>query len=336
MLNIITSFIRYFLIFFNCIAIGIFLFLLSIVIYFNSPRKSTEDQKFIINNNDSFREVVNNLHEAGIIDSKDVFFYVSQIIKGKSPKVKYGEYLFRKNDSYDQIMEKIQSGDVFFRRLTIIEGMSAHSAMQAINEALGLKGKGVNVEEGVLLPETYFYSYGDSRQAIVHEMTRSMDNIVDTLWQNRDKSIPIRSKKEAVILASIVEKESGKNAERSIIASVFMNRLKKGMKLQSDPTIIYSYAFGNKALERPIKRRDIRNKSPYNTYNIYGLPPKPICNPGITSIKAVLNPAKTNYLYFVASGYGHHNFSPNLKQHNAYVRQYYKILKERRRKSEIN
>ena len=155
-------------------------------------------------------------------------------------------------------------------------------------------------------------------------MQNAMQKTIDELWEVRDKTIPLRNKKEAIILASIVEKETGLASERPKVASVFINRLRKRMKLQSDPTIIYSFAMGNRKLERPIKQSDINNNSKFNTYNIYGLPPAPISNPGIDSIKAVLNPPQTDYLYFVASGDGGHQFSSNLKDHNGYVSEYYK------------
>jgi UPF0755 protein len=157
-------------------------------------------------------------------------------------------------------------------------------------------------------------------------MQSAMQKTIDELWEQRDKTIPLRNKNEAITLASIVEKESGVATERPKIASVFINRLRKRMKLQSDPTIVYSFTFGDKSLERPIKKSDINNGSIYNTYNIYGLPPAPICNPGLASIKAVLNPPQTDYLYFVASGYGYHYFSNNLKDHNSYVTKYYQTI----------
>ena len=154
-----------------------------------------------------------------------------------------------------------------------------------------------------------------------------MRKTIDDLWEKRDPSIPVKTKEQAIILASIVEKETGIAEERPKVASVFINRLKKGMKLQSDPTIIYSFTFGDKKLERPIKTKDIQNNSPFNTYHVYGLPPAPICNPGIASIKAVLNPIQTEFLYFVASGRGDHTFASNLKDHNDNVVRYYKGLK---------
>ena len=162
-------------------------------------------------------------------------------------------------------------------------------------------------------------------------MKDSMSKVIDELWENRNINIPIKTKEEAIILASIVEKETGVSHERPKIASVFINRLKKGMKLQSDPTIVYSFTKGDKDLERVIYRSDIRNKSRFNTYHIYGLPPTPICNPGIESIKSVLNPLETNYLYFVASTKNSgHEFSTNLREHNYYVYKYREYIKAKK------
>jgi len=138
--------------------------------------------------------------------------------------------------------------------------------------------------------------------------------------------LPFKTKAEAVSLASIVEKETGIKTERSKVASVFINRIKVGMKLQSDPTVVYAFTVGDKTLERPIRRSDLVRASEYNTYLNYGIPPKPICNPGKESIRAVLNPENTNFLYFVATGNGGHNFSTNLKEHNIFVDMYRKII----------
>ena len=305
----------------------------SVIVYFNAPnRYHKEDQKFIIDNGMSFRAVVNKLHDEGIVRSPTAFLYLSQLIKGYNPTVRYGEYFFEKNLSYYKIMHKMVKGYVSFRKVTVAEGLSVHSTLEIINDSYGLIGEITEkVPEGSLLPETYFYSYNDTKMSVIKRMQEAMNKTIDELWENRDKTIPVKTKKDAIILASIVERETGIAAERDKVASVFVNRLKKGMKLQSDPTIIYSYAFGDKNKERPIRRSDINNNSPYNTYNVYGLPPAPICNPGIDSIKAVLNPPKTNYLYFVASGNGRaHNFSTNLKDHNQFVRAYYKLLRERK------
>jgi UPF0755 protein len=308
--------------------VGVFV----LIMYFNAPNKfHSSDKKFIIDNGLTFRQVVEKLHDEKIIDNPSAFLYISQIVKGYNPKVRYGEYFFEKGLSYYKIMHKINKGYVSFRKITIAEGLSTHSAMRIINEAYGLIGDApLDVIEGQLLPETYFYSYNDTKARTVRRMK------IDELWEGRDRSVPVKTKKEAIILASIIERETAVPSERPKIASVFVNRLKKGMRLQSDPTIIYSFTKGNTDLERTITKRDILNKSKFNTYYIYGLPPTPICNPGIDSIKSVLNPPKTDYLYFVASGVGGHKFSTNLKQHNYYVAQYRKHLREKKASITVN
>lgn len=324
---------------FSIIVIFCFVAIFSIILYYNAPNSyHKEDKRFIVESGLTLREVVNKLHSEKIIKHPSAFLYLGQLIKGIDPKVRYGEYFFEKNISYYKILHKMVRGNIFFRKITIAEGLSSHSAYEIISNATGLVGDMPNIseiDEGSILPETYFYSYNDSKKFLIRRMKGQMTKAVDELWPKRDKNIPIKSKKDAIILASIVEKETGVFSERGYVASVFINRLKKGMKLQSDPTIIYSYAFGNKDLERPIRLSDIRNKSSFNTYNIYGLPPKPICNPGIESIKAVLNPIKSNYLYFVASGYGDHIFSTNLRDHNRNVMRYRKIIRERKSNNSI-
>lgn len=302
----------------------------SIITYFNAPNSYHQsDKRFVVKKGMTFRQVAEKLHDEKIIKSPTTFLYLSQLIKGIDPKVRYGEYFFERNTSYYKILKKMLRGYIFFRKVTISEGLSSHSALKILNKSSGLVGElPEKIAEGSILPETYFYSFNDTKVATLNRMKEAMKKTIDELWENRNINIPIKTKKEAIILASIVEKETGLASERKKVASVFVNRLKKGMKLQSDPTIIYSYAFGNTKLEHPIRLSDIRNKSPFNTYNIYGLPPTPICNPGIDSIKAVLNPPKTNYLYFVASPNGKgHNFSSTLKEHNYYVRQYRQYIK---------
>lgn len=319
-----------------CASFSVFIFcylfvVLGIIMYFNAPNNfHKDDKRFIIDNGMTFREVVEKLHKDEIIEHPTAFLYISQLINGIDPKVRYGEYFFQKEVSYYKIMQKMSKGNIWFRKITITEGLSTDSAIDIIKDAPGLIGEiPSHTAEGSLLPETYFYSYNDTKTGLIHRMQDAMNKAIDELWVNRDKTIPVRTKEKALILASIVEKEAGSIAEMPKVASVFTNRLRKNMKLQSDPTIIYSYAFGNKELERPIRRSDIRNKSKFNTYNIYGLPPTPICNPGLDSIKAVLHPSKTRYLYFVASGDGDHIFATNLKDHNSNVAKYRKYLRDR-------
>lgn len=304
--------------------------------YFNAPNSyHREDKKFIIENGMTLREVVEKLHEEKIIKSPNTFLYLSQLIKGIDPKVRYGEYFFEKNSSYYKILHKMLRGNISFRKITIAEGLSTNSALGTIDKAQGLIGQiPENMKEGTLLPETYFYSYNDTKAGMVKRMQEAMQKTIDELWEKRDQTIPVKTKEEALILASIVEKETGLESERPKVASVFVNRLRKKMKLQSDPTIIYSFTFGDKKLERPIRVSDIQNSSNFNTYHIFGLPPTPICNPGIASIKAVLNPLQTDLIYFVASGNGgSHIFSSNIQDHNANVSKYRNLIKIKEQES---
>lgn len=292
--------------------------------YFNAPNSyHAQDKRFIIESGMTLRQVVEKLHHEKIIKSPSAFLYISQLIKGVDPKVRYGEYFFERNISYYKILHKMLKGNIFFRKITIAEGLSTNSAFKAIQNSPGLIGQlPEDLKEGGLLPETYFYSFNDTKLSVVKRMQDAMKKSIDELWEKRDLTIPVQTKEQALVLASIVEKETGIESERTKVASVFANRLRKGMKLQSDPTIIYSFTFGDKSLERPIRVSDIQNNSQFNTYHIYGLPPTPICNPGLASIKAVLNPIKSDFLFFVASGNGDHIFATNIKDHNTNVARY--------------
>jgi UPF0755 protein len=303
--------------------------------FFRSPNQDhIEDKNFIIESGLTLKEVITKLHKENIIQHPTLFLYLSQLFKGYDPKVKYGEYNFEKNISYYDLLHKIHEGYVFFRRFTIAEGLSSHSALKIIDATSGLVGEiPESIKEGSILPETYYFSRNDKKSDAIKRMQDAMSKTIDELWEKRDKSNKIiKNKKDAIILASIVERETSLESERKTVASVFLNRLRIGMKLQSDPTIIYSFTFGDTSLERKITYKDINNGSKFNTYNIYGLPPNPISNPGKASIEAVLNPIQTDYLYFVATGYGGHNFSTNLKDHNSFVKEYYNILKKQRNK----
>jgi len=310
----------------------------SLIMYFNAPNSYHQaDKRFVVDSGMTFRQVVERLYQEKIIKSPSAFLYISQLIKGVDPRVRYGEYFFEKNTSYYKILHKMLHGYIYFRKVTISEGLSINSAKKIIEKSPGLIGQlPEDLKEGMILPETYFYSYNDTKASIAKRMQNALEKNLEELWQKRDPSIPIKSKEKALILASIVEKETGIASERPQVASVFINRLKKGMKLQSDPTIIYSFAFGDKALERPIRVSDIQNNSNYNTYNIYGLPPTPICNPGLASIKAVLNPINSNYLYFVATGKGDHHFSSSIEEHNNYVAKYRAIMRSKEQQKAIN
>ena len=192
-------------------------------------------------------------------------------------------------------------------------------------------------EEGDLLPETYKFSRGAERADILAQMERAQTRALDQIWDRRDPDLPLESKEELVILASIVEKETARAGERPRVASVFYNRLAKGMRLQSDPTVIYGIFGGEgKPSDRPIYKSDLEKDTPYNTYTINGLPPGPIANPGRESMEAVANPSRTEDLYFVADGYGGHTFAKSLDEHNANVARWRKLMREQEAKAKAD
>ena len=212
------------------------------------------------------------------------------------------------------------------RRLTVAEGLTVAEVFRLLAETEGLTGELPEPPpEGSLLPETYFYALGDDREEIVRRMRRGMRELLDELWSSRPEDLVLEDRGDLVTLASIVDKETGLADERSTVAAVFLNRLRLGMRLQSDPTVIYGLTEGNGPLDRPLTRRDWRHDSPYNTYQIDGLPPGPIGNPGRAALEAVLQPDDVDYLYFVADGTGGHAFGRTLEEHNRNVAKWRQI-----------
>jgi UPF0755 protein len=205
-----------------------------------------------------------------------------------------------------------------------------------LNAAPDLAGPPIDVAppEGSLLPETYFFERGDTRQDILDRMVTGHRDALARLWPARASGLPIENEAEWIVLASIVEKETGVASERPLVASVFVNRLKKGMRLQSDPTVIYGITEGKGPLGRGLTRKELDTPTPYNTYQIDGLPPGPIANPGLASLEAVLHPADTKYLYFVADGTGGHVFAETLKEHNENVRKWREIEKKQKQQQQ--
>lgn len=288
------------------------------------------EKTIIVKNGDSFNGIVYRLTKDKIIKHPKFFILISKIITKNQLNIKVGEYVLTPELTLKKLLNNLIEGRVYYRKITFAEGLTTHTILKMIENEKALTGKiPEGIKEGELLPETYMYTYGDTKESIVKRMQNAMNNAVDKLWENRDKNINslITNKEEALTLASIVEKETGIGGERKLVASVFYNRLRLRMRLQSDPTVVYAFTKGDKSLEREIRVSDLRAKNEYSTYHIYGLPPTPIANPGIDAIKAVLNPPKTNYLYFVATGSGGHNFSTNLKQHNNFVQEYRRILR---------
>ena len=258
---------------------------------------------------------------AGMLASRDIIsnaylFQAAVMANGMSQSLKAGEYAVPAAASMRDIMELLASGKAIQYKFTVPEGLTSYQIVERLKADKNLTGEIKAVPaEGSLLPETYHFGRGMTRQQLIERMQAAQKALLDRLWPRRAANLPVKTRAEALVLASIVEKETGKAEERPHIAGVFGNRLKKNMRLQSDPTIIYGITGGRGALGRPIRRSEIRRKTPYNTYQVNGLPPTPIANPGRAAIEAVLNPLPTDDLYFVADGTGGHVFSKTLAEH---------------------
>ena len=284
-------------------------------------------------------EIAAQLEREGIIANRWVFVaghYTRAFMNRSKPQhLKAGEYEFKTGASLAQIHATLVEGKSILSKITLPEGLTSAQIVERIRADDDLDGEISEIPpEGSLLPDTYRFSKGMKRQELIDRMRAEQERFLAGLWEKRQAALPVATPQEALVLASIVEKETGQADERERVASVFVNRLKKNMRLQSDPTIIYGLVGGQGSLGRPIARADIDGKTPYNTYQINGLPPTPICNPGRSAIEATLNPAKTDDLYFVADGSGGHTFSANLKEHNAAVANWRRVERTARRDAE--
>jgi UPF0755 protein len=234
--------------------------------------------------------------------------------------LKHGEYQFAKNASLADVVGTIVDNKEVQHSLTVPEGLTSEQIVARLLENNALSGQIKEIpREGTLLPETYKFTRGMLREQIIQRMQNAHRQLLREVWEHRMADLPVKTPEQLVILASIVEKETGKPEERSRVASVFVNRLKSKMKLQSDPTIIYGLTGGKGALGRPILKSEIEQPTPYNTYVIDGLPPGPIANPGRASLEAAANPARTKDLYFVADGTGGHVFAESYAEHQKNV-----------------
>ncbi len=256
-------------------------------------------------------------------------FRLGVIFNRKPAALKAGEYAIPSGASPSQIMQILIEGKSIVYKLTLAEGLTSAMIVELVRNHQTLLGDVDAIPpEGSLLPETYVFNRGTTRAELIARMQADHNAVLDELWAGRAQNLPISTKEEAVTLASIVEKETGVADERPRVAAVFVNRLRKGMRLQSDPTIIYGLTKGV-PLGRGIRQSELEKPTPYNTYVIFGLPPTPIANPGKASLAAVLNPAATNDLYFVADGTGGHAFAETLDQHEANVRKWREIERQR-------
>ena len=277
------------------------------------------DSIVIIPKGSGTEQITSLLAQNGLVEHPTVFNLAVRTF-GADKVLQAGEYSIPKGSSPLDILSILQSGRTVVRSITVAEGLNTSEILGRVIKTEGLSGLMTeNPKEGQLLPETYHYSYGDSRNELVRRMKGAMSNALEELWKRRKSGLQITTREQAIILASLVEKETGLLEERERVASVFINRLRRGMRLQSDPTVIYGLTNGVGNLERPLNKTDLTNPNPYNTYLNKGLPPGPITNPGRASIEAVLNPIESRDLYFVADGTGGHAFARTLTEHNKNV-----------------
>ena len=299
----------------------------------DQPGPLTEKAIFEVGKGQGLGTISARLQKDGIISDRRIFA-MNAVASKKAKKLKAGKYAIPARASMQDVLDILVRGKAIHYRITLPEGWTSEQIVKALEAHPQLKGSIDSIPpEGSLMPETFQFSEGEERKNLIAKMMAAQKKVLAELWQKRQPGLPFKTPQEALVLASIVEKETGRADERRRVAGVFINRMRRGMKLQSDPTIIYGLVGGKGKLGRPLLRSEINRKTAYNTYHISGLPPTPIANPGRKSIEAVLNPEQTDDLYFVADGSGGHAFAPNLKLHNKNVREWRKIEAERRREA---
>ncbi|WP_105402914.1 endolytic transglycosylase MltG [Neorhizobium sp. T7_12] len=305
---------------------------------FQQPGPLEANTHFMVRPGNGLAEIATNLERNGIISDARIFRYVTATYLRKGETLKAGEYEIKARASMKDIMGILESGKSILYSVVMPEGLTVRQMMLRLAEDAVLEGDLPSElpAEGTLRPDTYKFSRGSKRADIIQQMRVAQQKMVDQIWERRDPDLPIKTKEEFVVLASIVEKETGKEDERAHVASVFINRLQRGMRLQSDPTIVYGIFGGEgKPSDRPIFKSDLAKQTPYNTYQIKGLPPTPISNPGRAALEAVANPWRTKDLYFVADGTGGHVFAATLEEHNANVRRWRRMESERAANPEV-
>jgi UPF0755 protein len=264
------------------------------------------------------QEIGHRLKEAGLL-AHPAWWPLLVKLSGRQT-LQAGEYAFPARASVGLLLDMMRHGQVVVHRLTVAEGLTVRQTVTLLQQAPGLAPEATPLPaEGSLLPATYFYRYGDSAADLINRMQRGMSALLDELWAGRAEGGILPDKAAALILASVVERETAVAEERPHVAAVFLNRLRRHMRLQSDPTVIYALSQGEGVLGRPLAHADLALASPYNSYLNDGLPPTPISNPGRASLQAVLHPADSNDLYFVADGAGGHVFAASLGDHNRHV-----------------
>jgi len=286
-----------------------------------------EPKTVIVPRGSSVQEIAQILSQNGVIHHSILMRGTAHLMA--SDKLQAGEYRFTPGQNVMDVTIMMRDGKMVIHQFTAAEGLSSSEIVVLLRAAPELTGDIAEIpEEGSLLPETYRYLYGDTRMSVIKLMRKNQAETLQSLWDKRETSLPFKSPREAVILASIVEKETGQKAEeRPMVAGVFLNRLKLNMPLQTDPTVIYALTNGKAPLGRALVSADLETASAYNTYQHPGLPPGPICNPGRAALEAALHPQHNDFLYFVANGTGGHAFAKTLEEHNKNVGYWHSLKK---------
>ena len=286
---------------------------------FEAPGPLQQDKIVNIPHGSGIRDITDVLQREGVIDQPWVFIGGVMVLKARED-LKAGEYQFRAHASLHDVVGTIVDGKVVPHQVSFPEGLTSEQIIARLLDDDVLTGNIKEMpREGTLLPDTYNFTRGVTREQMIQRMQAAQQRVLKEVWDRRAADLPLKTPDQLVVLASIIEKETGKAEERSRVAAVFVNRLKQKMRLQSDPTIIYGLVGGKGTLGRPIMKSEIEQPTPYNTYVIDGLPPGPICNPGRASLEAAANPARTREIYFVADGSGGHVFADSYDQHQRNV-----------------
>lgn len=298
-------------------------------VYYYMPGPLAEN-KIILIERSRLGRIADRLEQEGVFTpAQALVFQAGTVATGRRGSLKAGEYEFPANISPAGVTALLAGGQVIVHKITVVDGMTVREVLDALKADATLTGEiGTVPPEGTLLPETYFFNRGDTRAGLIARMQDAAKKALDEAWAHRADNLPLKNPLEALTLASIIEKETGVPDERPRVAGVFVNRLRRGMKLQSDPTTIYPLSHFTGNLGRSLTSKDLETPSPYNTYYAAGLPPGPIANPGLASIKAALNPEVNDYLYFVADGSGGHAFAGTLEQHNRNVARWRQLQRQ--------
>ncbi len=297
-----------------------------IFILFFQKKEIANEVKIIVEPGMQLNDISKNLYDNDLIKNK-LIFVIWVKLNFSEKKLKFGEYLFGGKISMNSILEKLKDGKSLSRKITIVEGWSKTQFLELLNNLNHKKLLYIEDIPDEIIADTYFYQVSDDPKDILDNIVSKSRDMASKIWINRDKTIPLKNISELYTLASIVEKETSDKREKSVIPGVFYNRFEKNMRLQSDPTVVYAITLGKEKMKRKLLRKDLKFESKYNTYLNKGLPPSPICFPGLEAIKGTANPYKSNFLYFVSNKDGGHLFSSNYQDHLENIKKVRKIKK---------